>query len=161
VLKVSDDKAGRKGKCPKCKGSIAIPGVEASSAEELVSVAEPESAPDMVETAPAAPAEPERSPAPLSSPASPKRPRVPRYNGVLFLGTLYMVLGGIACIGGAIVLGIGLTHTSEGMAVLMTRLTVGLPLIIAGLMLIGFGQLFYCIRDMAQNSFCLRDLMEK
>jgi hypothetical protein len=37
-------------------------------------------------------------------------------------------------------------------------LVIGAVMFVSGLILIGFGQLFYCVRDMARNSFLLRPM---
>ena len=165
VLKVSDDKAGRMGKCPKCQARITVPAAEASSWDEPASAPQPEPALDVGEQVRMAVGAPD-----WNRLQGPKRLYIPNYGGVKFLGTLYTILGWITCAVGVIVflvmaigsLGAGIKADSSGGAILaaggMMGLLLGAAIVLAGLMQVGFGQLFYCIRDMARNSFYLRNM---
>lgn len=153
VLRVSDDKAGSMGKCPKCQAHVRVPAAEASRREEPVPEPDIDWAPDLGKQAPTAAAKPDWRTAP-----PPEQISVPNYGGVQFLGTLYIVLGYIACtIGGVVFLEAATRNTTSRAGVTMGLLAGG-GVVITGLMMVGFGQLFHCIRDMAQNSFRLRGL---
>jgi hypothetical protein len=98
---------------------------------------------------------------------------IPHYGGLLFLGWLYVVLGFICFAVGGIAAGVmligsiagGFQATRSGMPPEARDLVViggfgsfvvaGM-VFICGMIQIGFGQLMFAIRDMAQNSFWLR-----
>ena len=96
--------------------------------------------------------------------------KIPNYGGVKFLGAVYTLLGWITCVvGGIIFLVVAVVTVAAiaqgeqpgreivpGVFMGVVGLWWGAATVLVGLMQIGFGQLFYCIRDMAQNSFYLQ-----
>ena len=97
---------------------------------------------------------------------------MPNYGGVKFLGTLYVVLGWLICIAGVIIFLASVmaalaastrAETAKEATAMMAGgglagLFSGGVMFFGGLILIGSGQLFYCVRDMARNSFLLRPM---
>ena len=90
----------------------------------------------------------------------------PNYGGVKFIGVVYELGGVLSCIIGVVIIIFGFSvptgYSNDSGGVLGRgvegALILGGIFIFAGLFQIGIGQIFYCIRDMAQNSFHLRRL---
>jgi Na+-translocating ferredoxin:NAD+ oxidoreductase RnfE subunit len=87
---------------------------------------------------------------------------MPRYAGVAFIGGLYQVLGIVCGLGGIAVIVISLFAESDrsrssaiSSVVGVGGVVSGLGLVLIGFVIIGIGQLFDCVRDMARNSFQL------
>lgn len=91
-----------------------------------------------------------------------KSNQIPSYFGVSLIGTCFVIFGVLTTILGGIGIVLSIMGTNNqspervsGSAVGLGAFTFGL-IILGGLFQIGFGQLFYCIRDMARNTFYLR-----
>jgi len=101
----------------------------------------------------------------------------PNYGGVKFIGRVYEILGWVCCILGVVVFALcllgglaggadtGYSSASRARGAVLGGLGGGLMgaifggmLILAGVIQIGMGQLFYCMRDLARNSFHLQRL---
>jgi len=135
---------------------VAAPSSSATEAAEAA--AEPDSA----ETPPivAMPAGPHGT---VAAPA-PAAARLPGYLGVRIMGIFYIVCG-IACwlIGLAVMLYlvVGGLRSGDLQAAILSGglgLAIAIGLFILGLVQVGMGQLFLCVRDLARNSFHLRKL---
>jgi hypothetical protein len=117
------------------------------------------------------------APAPQQRAPRPKRHiEAPNYGGVKFIGRLYEICGYILCVLGCIVILLSLVsliagavatsgHGSAGSAIVgllgvggLVGAIYGALLMLLGICEIGAGQLFYCVRDMARNSFYLQRL---
>jgi len=185
-LGVTDKMAGKKGKCPKCGKMNVIPypddkpppeeQQDGSSLRDLAAAASN-----------ASPLPNVHRPASTSVHGQPSRSRrrssanPPNYTGVKFIGYLFIGLGVLLWIVGVVILikalttpsesGVhDITATSPGQTVVRTVWTgpggeqvifgviVAIFFGIHGFILVGIGQLFFCIRDMAQNSYYLRRL---
>jgi len=134
----------------------------AAPSSSATEAAEGEAEPDSAETPPivAMPVGPHGK---VASPA-PAAARPPGYLGVLFIGYSIIVSGILCWLSG---LGVVLFLVVEGFrsgdlraAILSVDLSraIAVGLFILGLVLVGMGQLFLCVRDMARNSFHLRKL---
>lgn len=155
-LRVPDEKGGKMGKCPKCSDPIHIPA-ESTIAEND-------------EGAEAAP--PSALPVGGGGAHPPKRvgrprtqPPAPQYGLARLGGTIAMILGALIIVGSVIAFIVGLIgalklsgHRSfgPGSAVLVFHAFLSLIFgTLSGVVAMGFGQLFHCIRDAARNSFHL------
>lgn len=95
-------------------------------------------------------------------------PGAPRYQVVRMVGVIQQVLGYIIVGVGGLWLGFGvvmavltLVKTKEAtfaIVGLTANGVIGLYLLILGIFLVGAGQLLFCVRDMARNSFYLKRL---
>jgi len=97
---------------------------------------------------------------------------IPNYGGVKFIGTVGVVLGFILIFIGLLLLlfsslgGIAKTvfetprFAYQGRGFDVVGLIIGLILILVGIVNIGMGQLFYCVRDIARNSTYLQKLQK-
>jgi len=83
----------------------------------------------------------------------------PEYGGVKTLAVVYAALGMMAVTVGLLGLcAVIITAGDRERSTVTTAVGIGsaLFIVLSGVMLIGFGQLFECIRDIARNSFHLR-----
>lgn len=96
---------------------------------------------------------------------------IPNYGGVKFLGTFYVILGIVLCVAGVAAAACSLLAGTVGWSPTTKPVTVdgvlisgtigaigGGALFLGGMLQIGIGQLFYCFRDLARNSFNLQRL---
>ncbi len=90
------------------------------------------------------------------STASVEQLRIPSYSGVAVIAVLYQVLGVLSMAIG-VVLAV-LSFTREDTRMTAFDIMVIVILLINGLVLIGFGEVFSCIRDSSRNSFYLKRL---
>lgn len=90
----------------------------------------------------------------------------PKYEAVYLLGKLQVVLGVICIIAAVLVLLVGVSSLStagskssidkqEAEANAWLHIVYAVAVFLAGVMYIGLGQVFQCLRDMARNSFQL------
>jgi len=174
-LSAAEKQAGKTAKCPHCGASVVVPGPAASLRKEAAEAiygkapARDEPAVDLRRDGPPAPSQ--RLAASGIHPASarPASPRVhavepPSYGGVTFIGSLFCVLGALRWGVGAIVLLVLVAAAVKSgdawvaFAAGTTGLVIGVLLLVAGFVLVGLGQVFFCVRDLARNSFWLRRL---
>jgi hypothetical protein len=89
--------------------------------------------------------------------------RIPEYYGVKYIGTI-IALQGYAIIALSVVFGLfvmvaGLSEDGEKrIAYILLSLALLFYGVSWGFIVVGIGQLFYCMRDIAQNTFFLRRL---
>lgn len=105
------------------------------------------------------------------------RVTIPDYRGVKFLGGLFWAFGILHWVAALVVaVGTVITGSSQGsrspqpvkqsglqwqgpdFSQLLMGLAVAVLIMVLGFILVGFGQLFFCIRDQTRNSFYLRRL---
>lgn len=162
ALAVPEAQGGKNGKCFKCGQLILVPGVAVGGP---------------VGTMPAS------APVPQAGPGA--YLEIPKYTAVKIVGYIYIVLGILSWALGAIVLILTIISALAGGSLMsslagglegpdartaaaaggsLVAITIGLGLfatlgfVIVGILSIGMGQVFFCVRDMAQNSFLLRKL---
>jgi len=89
--------------------------------------------------------------------------QIPDYSSVKTLALIYRVLGGISAALGIFLIGLAFAGLPESRSLpeaqgveFVGALVGGGAMILSGLILVGFGELFLCIRDSSRNSFYLK-----
>jgi hypothetical protein len=143
-------------------GTEAAAGPEAGAPSSDAAAATAEAEPDSAEVPPivAMPAGPHGT---VAAPA-PAAAKPPGYLGVRIMGIFYIVCG-LACwligLGVMLYLVADILQSGDLRAAVLSAslfLAIAFGLFILGLVQVGMGQLFLCVRDMARNSFHLRKL---
>ena len=69
------------------------------------------------------------------------------------MGYVYVLCGSLMFLAAVPLILIGIGTSAEGGAY---GISLGIGLLLGGLVIVGFGELVHCIRDIARNSFFLR-----
>lgn len=176
---VADEHGGKKARCPKCKSVMEIPSKSTSEDEffegfgKLEPIVVP---PDEAKPKSAAqrnsywqdppPSNPPIAPIPSRMSATRRTSEAsgaPSYWGVKFIGMNLCLSGVFLVIVGAILASVGVFAPSTAAAAVgeaearwaarLFWIVGGISCALWGCFFVGVGQLFYCIRDMARNSF--------